>query len=81
MIPNISFFSIIHVFGPPRSGWDLWFRLRPYVRSFVRTVEISESVHRIVLIFGTKLGLNNATEVTVSDFSKKKSRLAVFGPF
>ena len=29
--------------------------VRPFVRSFVRSVEISKTAHRIVLIFGTKL--------------------------
>ena len=59
------------VFGPPQRGWDIWFSLRPSVRSFVRSAEISKSVHRNFLIFGTKLGLPNATEVTFSDFARK----------
>ena len=39
--------------------------------------EISESVHRNLLKFGTKLELPNATEVTFSDFARK----IPFGPF
>ena len=34
-------------------------------------MDILKSVHRIVLIFGTKLGLPNATKVTFSDFARK----------
>ena len=45
--------------------------VRPFVRSSVRPAEISKSVHRNFLIFGTKLGLPNATEVTFSDFARK----------
>ena len=45
----------LRIFGPPRSCWDLWFSFRSFVRSFVRSVEISKTAHRIVLIFGTKL--------------------------
>ena len=63
------------IFGPPHRGWDLWFSLRPsvrpYVRPSVRTQEISKSVHRNFLIFGRKLGLPNATEVTFSVFGRK----------
>ena len=47
------------------------------VRPYVRYTEISESVHRNFLKFGTKLGLPNATEVTISDFAQK----IPFGPF
>ena len=50
---------VLLLFGPPRSGWDLWFSFRSFVRlavrSSVRSVEISKTAHRIVLIFGTKL--------------------------
>ena len=49
---------------------------RPYVCLYVRYSEISESVHRNFLKFGTKLVLPNATEVTFSE----KSCLAHFGP-
>ena len=49
----------------------------PCVRTSVRHTEISESVHRNFLKFGTKLGLPNATEVTFSDFARK----IPFGPF
>ena len=42
-----------------------------FVRPCVRSAEISKSVHRNFLIFGTKLGLPNATEVTFSDFARK----------
>ena len=63
------------LFGPPQRGWDLWFSLRPcvsaFVCAFVRSAEISKSVHRNFLIFGTKLGLPNVTEVTFSDFARK----------
>ena len=45
--------------------------VRPFVCSFVRNREISKSVHRNFLIFGRKLGLPNATEVTFSDFGRK----------
>ena len=51
--------------------------VRPYVRTSVRYSEISESVHRNFLKFGTKLGLPNATELTFSDFARK----ILFGPF
>ena len=44
---------------------------RMWVRASVRYSEISESVHRNFLKFGTKLGLPNATEVTFSDFARK----------
>ena len=44
---------------------------RPCVCAFVYPAEISKSVHRNFFIFGTKLGLLNATEVTFSDFAKK----------
>ena len=72
-------------FGPPQRGWDLWFSLRPFVRS----AEISKSVHRNFFIFGTKLGLPNATEVTFSDFARKilsflahfGKKMAIFGQF
>ena len=37
----------------------------------VRSAEISKSVHRNFLIFGPKLWLSNATEVTFSDFARK----------
>ena len=47
------------------------------VHPSVRHSEISESVHRNFLKFGTKLGLPNATEVTFSDFARK----ILFGPF
>ena len=63
--------TVLRVFGPPQRGWDLWFSLRPFVRPFVRPAEISKSVHRNFLIFGTKLGLPNATELTFSDFARK----------
>ena len=43
--------------------------VRPFVRPFVP--EISKSVHVNFLIFGTKLELPNATEVTFSDFARK----------
>ena len=63
------------LFGPPQRGWDLWFSLRSCVRpsvcSSVRSAENSKSVHRNFLIFGTKLGLPNAMEVTFSDFARK----------
>ena len=75
------FWSKFALFGPPQRGWDLWFSLRPSVRSsvrsFVGSAEISKSVHRNFLIFGTKLGLPNATEVTFSDFAGK----ILFGRF
>ena len=45
--------------------------VRPSVRPFVCSAEISKSVHRNFLFFGTKLGLPNATEVTFSDFARK----------
>ena len=67
----------IALFGPPHRGWDLWFSLRPFVGPFVRPAEMSKSVDRNFLIFGTKLGLPNATEVTFSDFARKIS----FGRF
>ena len=51
--------------------------MRASVRASVRYSEISESVHRNFLKFGTKLGLPNATEVTFSDFARK----IPFGPF
>ena len=41
------------------------------MRASVRSAEISKSVHRNFLIYGTKLGLPNATEVTFSDFARK----------
>ena len=63
--------AVLALFGPPQRGWDLWFSFRPSVRVFVRSAEISKSVHRNFLIFGTKLGLPNATEVTFSDFARK----------
>ena len=44
---------------------------RPSARLSVRSAEISKSVHRNFLIFGTKLGLPNATEVKFSDFARK----------
>ena len=47
------------------------------VRACVRHTEFSETVHRNFLKFGTKLGLPNATEVTLSDFARK----ILFGPF
>ena len=28
--------TVLRIFGPPRSGWDLWFSLRSFVRPFVR---------------------------------------------
>ena len=57
--------------------------VRACVCAFVGSAEISKSVHRNFLIFGTKLGLPNATEVTFSEVPKK-SRLAKnqrFGQF
>ena len=71
--------STTALFGPLQRGWDLWFSLRAFVHSCVRpcvcpcirSSEISKSVHRIFLIFGTKLGLPNVTEVTFSDFARK----------
>ena len=69
------------IFGPPQRGWDLWFSLRssvcPCVCPCVRSAEISKSVHRNFLIFGTKLGLPNAMEVTFLDFARK----ILFGRF
>ena len=60
------------LFGPPQRGWDLWFSFRSCMRLFVRSAEISKSVHRnFLFFFGTKLGLPNATEVTFSDFARK----------
>ena len=63
------------IFGPPRSGWDLWFSfrssVRPIVRSSVCSVEISKTAHRLVLIFGTKLKLDYVKKVTFLFFLKK----------
>ena len=59
------------IFGHPQRGLNLWFSLRPYVFPSVHSVEISKSVPRNFLIFGTKLGLPNATEVTFLDFAQK----------
>ena len=76
--------SLWSFFGPPQRGWELWFSLhssvRPPVRPFVCSAEISKSVHRNFLIFGTKLGLPNAPEVTFR-ILPEKSRLAIFGLF
>ena len=41
------------LFGPPRSGWDLWFSLRPFVRTFGRDLEnrswdYSDFWHKVV---------------------------------
>ena len=47
--------------------------VRSSVRSSVRTFFISKSVHRIVLVFCTKLQHNKRTEVTFSLFPKKIS--------
>ena len=65
-------------FWSPAARLGLWFSLHLCVRSFVRSAEISKSVHRNFLIFGTKLGLPNATEVTFSDFARKINVLANF---
>ena len=60
------------IFGPPQRGWEYGLAfVRASVCAFVRSAEISKSVHRNSLIFGTKLGLPNATEVTFSDFARK----------
>ena len=70
---EINFPPFWTLFGPPQRSWDLWFSFRVYVcpsvRPFVRSAEISKSVHRNILIFDTKLGLPNATGVTFSDFA------------
>ena len=51
--------------------------MRASVRAWVRSAELSKSVHSNFLIFGTKLGLPNVTEVTFSDFARK----ILFGHF
>ena len=82
----MSFFGKIEVYSPekiyPRPFWTFWLpaiasgtykftSLRRCVCPYMRYSEISESVHRKFLKFGTKLGLPNATEVTFSDFARK----------
>ena len=62
---------------PCDSEWKLQIHIRASVRASVRLSQISESVHRNFLKFGTKLGFPNATEVTFSDLAQK----IPFGPF
>ena len=59
------------------SGTYKFTSVRTSVRASVRPSEISESVHRNFLKYGTKLGLPNATEVIFLDFTRK----ILFGPF
>ena len=54
---------------PRDSERNLLIHIRTSMRASVRASEISESVHRNFLKFGTKLGLPNATEVTFLDFA------------
>ena len=49
------------------------------MRPGFRYSEISESVHMNFLKFGTKLGVPNATEVTLSDFARR-SKNELFSP-
>ena len=49
------------IFGPPSARFG----------SSVRHAEISKSLHRFFYIFGTELGLPNATKVTFSDSTRK----------
>ena len=84
--PNVQFWAKMTIFAtfgpfgpPPRSvvGTYGLASVRSSIRPSVRSAEISKSVHRNFLIFGTKLGLPNATEVTFSDFA----RTTPFGRF
>ena len=42
----------ILIFGPPRSGWDLWFSLRSSIRSFVRpSIRLERSLKWLIGLF------------------------------
>ena len=73
-LPGNSSFGLFFWFPAIASGTykftSVRASVRTYVRASVRYSEISESVHRNFLKFGTKLGLPNATEVTFSDFAR-----------
>ena len=76
-IANTGYFFLV-----PRSAVGTYglVSVRPFLCPSVRSAEISKSVHRNFFIFGTKLGLPNATEVTFSDFGLFLSKNDHFWP-